>query len=121
MFDWPVVEPERAADVRFHLLKMIELSRQNRRRIYAETDDNAEWVPGPKQIGRFRNLRVTEDVVQGWHVFLDEFEAILNGDKRIRHWRLVGKRGANVRRMFGEPGPLDPVMIAAGPRFVDVS
>ena len=100
---------------------MIELSRQSWRRIHAETDDNAEWVPGPKQIGRFRNLRVTEDVVQGWHVFLDEFEAILNGDKRIRHWSLVGKRGANVRRMFEEPGPLDPVMIAAGPRFIAVS
>ena len=110
-----MVEPERAASARLHLLSMIELSRESWRRIYAETDDDAEWIPSPSQTGRFRNLRVTDEIVQGWHGFLDEFEALLNGAKLVRHWRFAGDRGVNIRRMFTEPRRLDPVMIAAGP------
>lgn len=115
LFDWPVVEAERAASARLHLLSMVELSRESWRRIYAETDDDAEWIPSPSQTGRFRNLRVTDEIVQGWHGFLDEFEALLNGAKLVRHWRFAGDRGVNIRRMFTEPRRLDPVMIAAGP------
>lgn len=113
LFNWPVVEPERMASVREHLLEMVSLSRENWRRIQAETDNAREWVPSPEQTGIFRRLRVNETRVEGWNRFLDEFEAVLQGEKLIKHWRFVGK-GVNVRRMFEEPRAFDPVMIAQG-------
>lgn len=112
-FDWPVVEPGRMAASRLHLLQMIDLSRENWRRIQAETDDKQEWLPSPTQTSRFERLRVTEKIVNGWLGFLDAAEDVLEGRKLIAHWRFIGK-GVNVRRMFEEPRTFDPVMIAQG-------
>ena len=115
LFDLPVVEPERARGARHHLLAVIELSRENWRLVNAETDDDNEWLPNPRQTQRFSNLSVSSEIIAGWHTILDEFEAVLNGETLIRHWRFAGDRGVNIQRMFDEPGRLDPVMIAAGP------
>lgn len=109
----PVEEPDRMRSGRAHLLKMIALSRENRARIGAETDDKRESVPGPAQTGIFERMRVNEGTVANWHMFLDEFEAILEGRRLIKHWRFA-TRGVNLRRMFEEPRRFDPVMIAQG-------
>lgn len=114
LMHWPVVEPARMAGVRRHLLAMIELSRENWRSILAETDDNREWVPSPTQTVLFENLRITGDTVTAWHMFLDEFEAVLNGARLIPHWRVSAGRGINLRRMFEEPSTFDPVLIGQG-------
>lgn len=111
---WPVAEPERVAAVREHLLSMVTLSRENWRRILAETDDNREWVPGPHQTVLFETVRITDETVAGWQMFLDEFEAVLEGRRLIPHWRVAAGRGINLRRMFDEPGTFDPWLIAQG-------
>lgn len=114
LFNWPVVEPDRMVGVRTHLLSMIGLSRENWRRIQSESDNKREWVPKPAaQSGIFNQMRVTEARVVGWNLFLDEFEAILNGEKLVPHWRILN-RGVNVRRMFEEPRTFDPVLIGQG-------
>ncbi|KEO54227.1 hypothetical protein [Thioclava pacifica] len=113
LFRWPVVDAERVASVRTHLLKMVELSRENWVRIGAETDDAREWVPNINQTGVFPNMRVTQMTRDGWTMFLDRFEAVLNGDLLIPHWRFPDQ-GVNVRRMFEEPQTLDPVLIMQG-------
>ncbi len=114
LFNWPVVDPQRMGRVRTHLLSMIDLSRENWRRILSEADDNREWVPKPDaQSGIFDQMQVTEDRVAGWNLFLDELEAILNGEKLIPHWRFLD-RGVNVRRMFEDPRTFDPVLMAQG-------
>ncbi|KAF0170703.1 MAG: Uncharacterized protein FD162_3421 [Rhodobacteraceae bacterium] len=115
VLDWPVVQPDRMKEARQHLLQMISLSRENWRRIKAETDDKVEWLPGPKQTSLMENLRVTASRVQGWGIFLDEFEAVLNGKKLIPHWRVATKRrGINLRRLFDEPAALDLVLLLQG-------
>lgn len=111
---WPVAEPKRMAEARGHLLAMVALSRENWRRIEAETDDNREWLPGPKQTGLLPNLRVNDAVVEGWKRFLDDFEAVLEGRTLIPHWRFAAGRGVNLRRFFEEPPTLDPILIAQG-------
>ena len=113
LFNWPVVEPERIASSRHHLLSMIELSRENWVRIRAETDNAREWLPNEHQTGIFTNMRVDADVVNGWMFFLDEFEAVLQGDRLVPHWRIF-ERGINIRRMLEEPRTFDPVLIAQG-------
>ncbi len=114
LFDWPVADAGRIASVREHLLQMILLSRENWRLILAETDDDREWLPSPKQTSRFTNMRVNERLLEGWNGFLDTFEAVLNGEALVRHWRFPGDRGINIRRMFEEPARLDPVLIGTG-------
>lgn len=115
VLDWPVAQPDRTKEARQHLLQMISLSRENWRRIKAETDDKVEWLPGPQQTSLMENLRVTEDRVQGWNIFLDEFEAVLNGTRLIPHWRIATEnRGINLKRLFDEPSNLDLVLLLQG-------
>lgn len=111
---WPLAEPERMGAAREHLLSMVALSRENWRRILAETDDNREWVPGPQQTVLFETVRITDETVAGWQMFLDEFEAVLEGRRLIPHWRVADGRGINLRRMFDEPATFDPWLIAQG-------
>ncbi len=113
LFNWPVVEPERMASAREHLLGMIATSRENWMRIQAETDNQREWVPAPGQSGIFQRMRVDQDTVVAWHLFLDDFEAVLQGERLIKHWRFIGK-GINIRRMFEEPRTFDPWLIGQG-------
>jgi hypothetical protein len=112
-FDWPVVDRDRMANSRNHLLKMIDLSRENWRRVLNESDDKYEWLPSPAQTPRFVRFRVDQEIVDGWHGFLETMEDVLEGRKLIAHWRFTDK-GINVRRMFEDPRTFDPVMIAQG-------
>lgn len=115
VLDWPVVQPDRMKEARQHLLQMISLSRENWRRIKAETDDKVEWLPGPQQTSLMENLRVTASRVQGWGIFLNEFEAVLNATRLIPHWRIASEnRGLNLRRLFDEPAALDLVLLLQG-------
>jgi hypothetical protein len=111
---WQVADPESLQSARLHLLAMIATSRENWRRIMAETDNQREWVPSPSQTGIFRNMRTGGGQVEAWAEFLNTLEAILEGERLIAHWRF-SDLGINLRRMIEDPGPLDPVMIAAGP------
>jgi hypothetical protein len=109
---WPVVEPERMANVLGHLEAMVRLSRENWKRILAETDNAAEWVPNPSQIGVLPDMQVTQQQVDGWQTFLGEFEAILQGKKLIPHWRF--DEGINMRRFFLKPRTFDIVLLIQG-------
>lgn len=113
LFHWQVADAERIASVRTDLLAMIALSRENWDRIGAETDNGREWVPNINQTGVFPNMRVTQMTRDGWMMFLDRFEEILNGELLVPHWRFPDQ-GVNVRRMFEEPRTLDPVLIGQG-------
>lgn len=110
---WPVTEPERMRAALGHLESMVALSRESWRFIASEADDEAEWIPSPRQKnGVLPAATVTQQTVDGWMVFLTEFEAILQGKKLVPHWRL--NRGINLRRVFTEPRSFDPILWAQG-------
>jgi hypothetical protein len=83
----PVAEPERLKSALAHMEAMVALSRSSWKFILAETDDDREWVPNPKQSTVIPNVRVTAEMVEGWKGFLDEFESILAGKKLAPFWR----------------------------------
>jgi hypothetical protein len=114
LFRWPVLEPDRLLTARQHFLTMIALSRESWASILAETDDAAEWVPGPKQTSLFERFRVDDRIVAGWTSFLDQAEGVLEGRLLLPHWRFPSTQGVNLRRMFEEPRTLDPIMIVTG-------
>lgn len=109
---WKVVEPQRMRSVLEHLEAMVQFSRESWGRINDETDNRSEWIPSPRQSGVLLRMRVTEERVEGWHQFLNEFEAILEGRKLIPHWRF--DQGVNMRRLFLEPTTFDIVLLVQG-------
>ena len=111
---FPLKEPERMKSALTHLESVIDHSRQSWKAIQAETDDDREWIPNSKQTGIIPNVRVTAEMIAGWHEFLDEAEQMLSGKKLIPHWRFNAQHGINLRRVFLEPREFDVVMWAHG-------
>jgi hypothetical protein len=110
----PVKEPERMKTALAHLESMIALSHESWRFILAETDNDHEWVPSPKQESVLPGVTVNIEMVKGWMIFLNEAEAILKGKMLIPFWRKGEDRGVNLRRVFTEPGVLDLILWVQG-------
>jgi hypothetical protein len=113
LLNWPVVDPDGPGRALDHLAAMVSLSRESWRYYRAETDDRAEWIPNPGQTAALPAAEVTEARIEGWNIFLDEFDAILAGDKLIPHFRFPG-RGLNLRRALTEAKTFDPILLVAG-------
>lgn len=109
---WPVVDPVRMGRVRTHLLAMIEMSRQSWNLIEAETGDDREWIPNPRQKNAALGVSVSERQLAAWYQVLDEAEAMLNGRRLVPHWRF--EKGIDLRKFFEEPQTFDLVMLMAG-------
>lgn len=114
LLNFPVAEPKRLTAALEHLEAMLKQSRAMWKHILAETDDNREWIPGPKQTGVVPNVKVTDEMVRGWGEFLDEAAALLAGKTLIPFWRAHDGRGINLRRVFTEPRPFDLVLWIQG-------
>ncbi|CCV15796.1 hypothetical protein [Mesorhizobium sp. STM 4661] len=116
LVNWPVVEPERRMAARRHLMEMIRLSREDWKAIRAETDNDREWLPGPRQKGAspLTGLDVGEQQVQAWLAALDMAEDLLEGRTLLPHFRIADK-GINMKRFFDEPKPFDLVLSITGP------
>ncbi len=114
LLSFPVKEPQRMTSALHHLEEVTKLSRASWKAILAETDDDHEWIPNPKQTGVLGHSHVTPEMIQGWLAFLDEMDAILAGKKLIPFWRDAGGRGINLRRVFTDPKPLDVVLWVQG-------
>jgi len=114
LLNFPVKEPQRMTSALHHLEEVTKLSRASWKAILAETDDEHEWIPNPKQTGVLGNAKVTPEMVQGWFAFLDEVDAILAGKKLLPFWRDAGGRGINLRRVFTEPKTLDVILWVQG-------
>jgi len=111
---FPVTEPKRMSAARDHLHAMLRQSRESWKLIQAETDDDREWLPNAKQATVVPNVRVTQEMIDGWLRFVDEGEALLEGKRLAPFWRGTGNRGVNLRRVFTEPTQLDLVLWIQG-------
>ena len=107
------VEPERLRAAHGHLLAMIAQSRKCWEHALAEEDDDREWIPNAHQTS-LTPLTVTDERINAWKLFLDEAEAVLEGEKLIPHWRVQDGRGINLKRVFEEPTRFDLIMWAHG-------
>jgi hypothetical protein len=114
LINFPLAEPKRMKKAHEHILTVVAQSRASWKAILAETDNDHEWVPNPKQQGAIPNVRVTKEMVTSWHEFLDEFEALLQGKKLVPFWREHNGRGVNLKRFFTKPKPFDLVLWVQG-------
>ena len=113
MLRLPVLEPKRMAVALEHIEQTLAMSRQMWKRVVAETDNDHEWIPNPRQKGAI-NIPVTQEMIDNWLQAVDEVESILQGKKLLPFWRGKLTRGVNLRRVFLEPTPLDLVLWVQG-------
>jgi hypothetical protein len=113
LIHWPAGDLVRMMRVREHLKSAVALSRETWKAILAETDDDREWLPSPKQVNRaVPTMPITEEMVTTWLAVLDDVDALLDGRKLLAHWRY--KQGVDMRMVFEQPQPFDLVLWATG-------
>ncbi len=103
---FPLVEPQRMLTVLNHMKSVISLSRESWKSILAETDNDHEWIPNPKQQSAIPQVRVTDAMVKSWLNSLDEITFILDGKKNLPFWR-DEKLSIDFTRIFTEPRTFD--------------
>lgn len=110
-------DPKRMGSARDHLLSVIQLSRRSWRDIDAETDNDHEWIPNPRQDGVLTRNKITPEMLRGWNQFLDESESLLEGKTLAPFWRInpgeTGK-GVNLKKVFTQPADFDLVLWLQG-------
>jgi hypothetical protein len=109
---WPVTDPARLSGVRDRLKAVIGYSRQDWDAILAETDDNHELLPSPKQTSMVPETTITDERVAAWRATLDEAEKILDGTLLVPHWRF--KQGFDLKAYFTSAKTTDLVMLLTG-------
>lgn len=110
--NWPVARPKRLRASLQHLHQVVVMSRESWRFILAETDDEAEWIPSPKQVSGVLGIQVVDATVEVWMGFLDHFDQILAGELLVPHWRF--KEGFNLHRLLSEPQNFNLVQLIQG-------
>ena len=85
-------------------------------RVLAETDDDQEWLPNPKQTGP-RGSKITQEQIDGWMAVLAEVDSILTGKKLLPHWRIINGMGINVAKLAQTPPKFDLVLFIQGSAF----
>lgn len=114
LMNFELIEPQRMTKAQEHLLKTIEMSRKSWELIEAETDNNNEWIPGPKQQSVIPGMVMTGERVKAWRQFLTEGESIVRGEKLVPFWRNGFKGGINLGKVFREPRRFDLVLWVQG-------
>lgn len=113
--NFPVKDPERGPAILKHLEAVIAESRLSWEAILAETDNDREWIPGPKQQSVVPGVTITPEMVTAWREFLAEADDMLQGKKLIPFWRASDARvGVNLRKVFTDPQPFDLVLWIQG-------
>lgn len=120
LLNLPVAEPQRMSSALEHFEATVELSRASWEAFLAETDDEREWLPNPRQTGVVPSrpggppMAVTDIMIDNWLELLDETEAILQGRKLLPYWRVTDGRGVNLKHVFTEPQAFDLILWLQG-------
>lgn len=111
---FPLHDAQRMQASLEHLEAMIDQSETMWVHYRAETDNDNEWIPNPKQDGVMQ-VEVTEDRMQAWLDTVAEFKQVVKGTKLLPFWRGANPaRGVNLRRVFTEPQTIDPILWIQG-------
>lgn len=106
--DIPIEEPMRLKSALNYLNGTIENGQEMWKFILAETDDENEWIPNPKQTGAI-GVAVSQEMIDTWLATLAEAKRVVAGDRLVPFWRdylgtgKPGERGINLRKVFENP------------------
>src|SRR5581483_373960 len=89
---------------RKHLLAVAELNRETWKHIRAETDDDHEWLPNPRQKGVL-GLGVTDGRINAWLAMVTQMESLLQGKSTFQslfHPK-NDEKGLNLKTLLEDP------------------
>lgn len=93
-----LVEPARVAEARKRLLEGLAQSDAARRAYLAETDDDREWVPSPRQRSHPMPLPVDQALYDTWEGVVGDVRRLVEGEEGLSAaelMELVGERGGS--------------------------
>ncbi|MFT4152091.1 MAG: hypothetical protein QM656_17945 [Paracoccaceae bacterium] len=100
-------DKNRGLSAHAHFLNMIADNRAFWARVDRETDDDREWLPNDRQHAAL-GVEVPPGTGKAWLAVLDDFEALLKGEKLAPYWRVGGDQaGIDVGQLFVNPRPVD--------------
>jgi hypothetical protein len=103
---WPLAEPARVGSARLKLVEVIRLNRVTWRLARAETDDDGEWLPNPRQKpAALPGFAITDERIDAWLAALAESEDVLEGRKLLPHWRFTLEPTADGMDSVAPPVP----------------
>lgn len=112
--NWQVADPARLKGVLERARMVTQSSRRNWDAILAETDDDHELIPSPRQtpIGPAEDFAMTDEKVAAWRDTLDAVDRILDGELLLPHWRF--KQGFDLRAYLETATRTDIVLLLTG-------
>jgi len=103
-----------------HYRQMIAHNRRFWPELMAETDNDREWLPNPRQTSPF-GVAITDEVATSWQAVLTELEDMLEGRTLIPFWRTPrapdgapATVGINLRRLLTDPGDMNAALLIQG-------
>jgi len=120
LLSFEVTDPARMRVAHAHLASCLDLGKSMWDHYRAETDDDREWIPNPRQTdAALPGASIDDEMLDTWLDALEEAGGVLDGTRLVRFWRGDGTRGINLQRVFLEPRRFDLVLwiqgAAAGP------
>jgi len=133
-----LVDKNRIAEAKTRLLEAIDQSAACRKAYLAETDDDREWVPNPRQKSHPMPLPVDDALYETWDGVLGDLRKLVNGDEGLAvadiatllqdELKVSGRRGfINIGAMLDNPkdiviheediGALDKNVVNLGAAF----
>jgi hypothetical protein len=98
---WAKDARQRLRSILAHLEAVTELSRASWKAILAETDDDDEWLPNPRQAGVL-GIKVTQEQIDLWTACMGELGEWLSGRKVLNSRGDAGGIGYSIRRLLLE-------------------
>jgi hypothetical protein len=118
-----LVHPDRIAQARDRILEGIDRSDEARRSYLAETDDDREWVPNPRQKNHPMPLPVDQALYDTWEGVLGDLRRLVRGEEGLSVADLValgGERATNARGFIDVGSMLaHPHDITLAPRAIE--
>lgn len=104
-----VVDAPRLRRMRLHLVAVCELNRESWKHIRAETDDDFEWLPHPKQTDQL-GLPLTDERIDAWLAMMEQWEGLLTGERllgsmwlQFAHKDHPAGKGLNLKAVLDDP------------------
>lgn len=104
-----VKSPERRKEAWEHAKAVVALGRETRTAVLAETDDDREWLPNPKQRSVL-GIPIANEMVGAWGHALDELDLVLDGKRLLPHPIVDFEQGVNLKKLLLESDEFDLVM-----------
>jgi hypothetical protein len=93
-----LTDPERIAQAKQRILEGLDHSDAARRAYLAETDDDREWVPSPRQKSHPMPMPVDQRLYDTWEGVVGDVRRIVKGDDGIHLGDLLGLAAERIRK-----------------------